>query len=67
MDFSNAVSKIMSGEKVRRCDWNRPNFVHAVFESDQKYLQMVMKNGVRAPYTPSHCDMFASDWIIVNG
>lgn len=79
MGFDDALKALFIGKKVRREGWNSKNiFVLAHIPPNGFYLNapfLVIDTSnaktdnhnykkVKAPYTPSQCDIFANDWII---
>lgn len=60
--FDAAIGRCLSGARVRRNDWSRPAYIEIQQRDGMDFVAMVMKNGVVGPYSPSHCDMLASDW-----
>ena len=62
MDFADAMRAVLSGKRVRRLDWGRPHFIEWQTHGEIRMLCMVMRDGRVGPYTPSGCDMGASDW-----
>lgn len=63
-DFSNALLRLKAGDPMRRAEWRPNKFVrqnqplHSL-----SYLEMVLVDGRRAPYTPSRCDLYGDDWL----
>ena len=67
MDFPWAMAEVLClHRKVRRKDWNRPQFIVMLIVEIggnlEEQIVMVMKNGKKNAYTPSQYDMFANDW-----
>lgn len=63
MNYPQAAALILMGHRVRRLDWNRPLHVGAQTMGGVSMVVMTMRNGVVGPYTVSHCDFFATDWV----
>lgn len=65
MHFGTAMSLVLEGKKVRRADWNRPSHIERIYyvrKMTNPIIAMVMRDVVVGPYTPSGCDMVATDW-----
>ncbi|TGR81831.1 DUF2829 domain-containing protein [Mesorhizobium sp. M2D.F.Ca.ET.223.01.1.1] len=62
--FSTALVMMRCGLALRRAEWRPNKWVHIVSpENSLSYLEMVINDGRRAPYTPSRCDLFTDDWM----
>ena len=64
MSFGVAMTNLLQGARVRRKDWNRPRYIELrqIVGLTNPIVVMVMADGTVGPYTPSGCDMVASDW-----
>lgn len=64
--FAAAMRSVLTGGRARREDWNRPSHIERrrIDGLSNPTIVMVMKDGSVGPYTPSGCDMVASDWSI---
>jgi hypothetical protein len=64
VDYSRALIRLKAGASMRRKEWRPNKWVVVARPSDSlSYLEMVLSDGRRAPYTPSRCDQFTDDWI----
>ncbi|MFD1260452.1 Thoeris anti-defense Tad2 family protein [Entomomonas asaccharolytica] len=67
-DFSWALTKIKSGEKLTRVEFPELNYV--VLENDEnnnEYIKLVDGNGGFQPWPDTHQDLLANDWKIYDG
>lgn len=62
--FDAAMQAVLCGGRASRRDWNRPSHIEmrVVEGFSNGVIVMVMRDGTVGPYTPSGCDMVASDW-----
>lgn len=69
MNFAEAMQHVLDGGFARRANWNRPAYIRRTdslaFSRAFEWIAMVMKDKTFGPYTPSNCDMLATDWEIV--
>jgi hypothetical protein len=63
-DFPGIIRKIIEGSSVTRKEWNNPQFFCLLLDGklmlhkdDDKYYEWIIIDG----------DLFATDWIILNG
>lgn len=55
-----------SNKKMIRQEWRPNKFIHERTPDDGlPYLEIVMKDGRKAPYVPSTCDLYGQDWVEV--
>ena len=74
MDFSNALTRLKQGGKIRRCGWNGKGMwlelqvpdVHSKMTLPYVYLNYPSDSlhtpGARVPWLASQTDMLAEDW-----
>lgn len=64
LPFELALSAMKSGAVMRRLEWRPNKWVHVKKPAEGlSYLEIVISDGKRAPYTPSRCDIFGLDWV----
>ena len=70
MNFGAAIECLKTGNRVSRGDWPKRTWLElqvpdAHSKMGHPYIYVSDVNGVLCPWTPSHVDMMATDWIIV--
>mgnify|MGYP003633889142 CR=1 FL=1 len=70
MDFSEALLKIKSGERLKREGWNGKNqyiFLYDIGKQDpfwSSYIVIMNEQAVKVPWLASQGDLLAEDWVI---
>lgn len=72
MDFAQAFTCLKFGAVVMRDSWNRQLLViEPPHEGDPSHIPLVlyindMEKNMSCPYSPTHADVMAEDWIIAS-
>lgn len=71
-DFENALSELKQGKPIARKTWLKKGIWVDLEKSDIAYLQLNFPlghtyhpEGGNAPWTPTHCDILANDWLVL--
>lgn len=70
-NFSDALERLKAGAKLRRLGWNGIGMHLAVQFPDEgsmnkkPYIYIIPVDGERVPWTASHGDLFANDWVVI--
>lgn len=72
MNFSDALNRVKSGERVARDGWNGRDMWVALYVPDENskmrrsYLYMRLADGDIVPWVVSQSDALANDWYVVS-